>query len=77
MMRYYKAPNKRIIMRGASGRFRKATLEDIGIPRDLIQDGSAVCANCGYGENEYWHPILKTGTCTKCGSQEKKVRGSE
>jgi DNA adenine methylase len=36
----YKAPNNgRLIYRAYNGRFRKATLQDIGIPSSMIQQG--------------------------------------
>lgn len=75
MPRYYKAPNKRIVPRGSNGRFRKATLQDF-VPSGLIQNGEAICADCGYGSGEEkWFPLLKTGVCPKCGSKRKAVPG--
>lgn len=71
MPKPYKAPNGRIIQRSRNGRFRRTTLRDFGISSSELQDGPAVCANCGYGSKETWRPILKTGYCPKCGSQEK------
>lgn len=62
---------RRIQMRSSNGRFRKSTLRDWGIGDNELQKGSAICANCGYGKEEKWHPILKTGYCPKCNSQEK------
>ncbi len=38
MSRSYRAPNKRIIPRASNGRFRRATLADVGL---------AVCEKCG------------------------------
>ncbi len=67
MARYYKAPNKRIIHRGLGGQFRKSTLQDLGIPACDVQKGKARCAGCGHE----WFPILVTGVCPECGSQEK------
>jgi len=64
----YKAPNGRIIPRGRNGRFRRASLEDLGIPRELIATGPMTCAKCGHK----WHPILKNGVCPQCGSDEKR-----
>jgi hypothetical protein len=37
-MSFYRAPNKRLIARGQHGRFRRTTLEDVGL---------AVCEICG------------------------------
>ena len=37
-MRFYKAPNKRLIARGRNGRFRNTTLQDVGLWR---------CEKCG------------------------------
>lgn len=72
MLRAYRTPNGRLIPRDSKGRFRKFTLRDLGIADEELQRGPAVCANCGYGSGEEkWYPILKTGICPKCGSQEK------
>lgn len=71
MTKYYKAGNGRIIMRGAGGRFRKTNLQDLGVVKSDLQEGRAICANCGHGKTEWWHPIMKTGYCPKCNSQEK------
>jgi hypothetical protein len=37
-MKFYRAPNKRLIARGTNGKFRQTTLEDIGM---------AECETCG------------------------------
>ena len=74
MAKPYRARNKRIIMRQPNGRFRRANLQDIGIPKSSLQDGPAICANCGYGTDAWWHPILKTGFCPKCNSQDKMTK---
>ena len=70
----YKASNGRIIHRKLNGRFRKTSLQDFGISKFQLQIGKAVCADCGFGEIENWKPILKTGFCPKCGSQNKRER---
>jgi len=67
-MPFYKAPNKRIIMRGSDGKFRITTLKDFGFKE--ASDIFYICV-CGYGEDESWHPLLETGICPKCGSKEK------
>lgn len=66
MARHYKAPNKRIIHRSGNGRFRKSTLQDIGIPNSMVATGKMQCV-CGY----QWFPFVKTGICPECGSKEK------
>ena len=73
MPRAYKAKNKRVISRASGGQFRKTSLTDIGIDPREIQDDFAICAGCGYGadEGERWRPILRTGFCPRCTSQEK------
>jgi hypothetical protein len=75
MPRPYRARNKRIIHRASNGRFRNSTFEDIGIPNSEVQDGYAICGKCGHGsdENKRWYPLLKTGYCPECNSQEKAV----
>jgi hypothetical protein len=73
MARSYKSSSGRIIPRRSSGQFRRTTLQDFGIPQSELSDGNMICASCGYGEGaEKWYPILKTGYCPKCHSQEKK-----
>ncbi len=66
-MKPYKTSNKRIIHRDNKGRFRESTLADVGVPKELIQEDTAICADCGHK----WMPILKTGKCPKCNSQSK------
>lgn len=75
MARSYRASNGRIIPRRGGGQFRKTTLQDFGILQSELSDGNMICANCGYGEGaEKWRPVLKTGYCPKCKSQEKRQR---
>lgn len=66
MKDYYKYSNKRIIARDNKGRFKKTTLEDLGFE---INTTYLICQKCGYGEIEKWTPLLKTGSCPKCGNQ--------
>lgn len=73
MAKSYKTSSGRIIQRRGNGRFRGTTLQDFGISQSELSDGAMVCLGCGYGSNEYWRPVLKTGFCPKCGSQEKKA----
>ena len=61
-MRSYKMSNGRIMHRGRGGRFRHATLQDIGIPAYLVNDRERTCPKCG----TIWFPILKTGECPTC-----------
>jgi len=73
MARSYKSSSGRIISRRSGGQFRATTLQDFGISQSELSDGNMICANCGYGKGaEKWRPVLKTGYCPKCGSQEKK-----
>lgn len=67
-MKPYRASNKRIIQRDGRGRFRKSTLEDLGISKDELQEEPAICANCDHE----WLAILKIGYCPMCNCQEKK-----
>lgn len=65
----YAAKNGRIIQRGAGGRFRRGTLGDLGVPQSAVATGRMECADCGHR----WRPILVTGYCPECGSQEKST----
>lgn len=67
MPKSYKTKSGRIIQRRSGGQFRRTTLRDFGITQDQMADSDMTCANCGHT----WRPILKTGYCPKCGSQEK------
>lgn len=71
MPKPYKARNKRIINRANNGRFRKTNLSDLGISESEIATGYSVCANCGYGKEEDWTPIMLSAPCPKCNSSEK------
>lgn len=51
--------------RRASGRFRRAMMEDFGISRDDIADGPLICSKCG----QKWNPVIKQDPCFDC--QEK------
>ena len=73
MARSYKSSSGRIIQRRSGGQFRRTTLQDFGISKSELSDGNMVCANCGYGGEEKWHPVLKTGFCPKCQSTEKRL----
>lgn len=73
MARSYKSSSGRIIPRRSGGQFRRTTLQDFGISQSELADENMICANCGYGEGEEkWRPVMKTGYCPKCRSQEKK-----
>ncbi len=67
MARPYKHSNGRLTLRRGNGTFRRTTLQDIGIPKSDVATGPMTCANCGHT----WNPILKSGYCPKCNSQEK------
>ena len=55
--------NKRAMFR-RGGRFSRApSLADLGYP--VSDGGIRICNACG----EEWRPVLTTGTCPKCGSQ--------
>lgn len=60
--------NKRTLFRGSGGRYRKATLQDMGIPQSLVNHEKIACDSCA----EVWMPILKTGLCPKCGKANKQ-----
>ena len=65
MARSYKAPNGRIIPRGRGGRFRRASFGEF-VGYENVSPGEKTCGNCG----EKWIPLVRTGICPKCGSQE-------
>jgi predicted nucleic-acid-binding Zn-ribbon protein len=67
----YKHSNGRIQMRKSNGQFFTPTLSDFGYD---VNSDYQVCQNCGYGEIEKWIPVLKTGICPKCQSQEKEPK---
>lgn len=74
MPKSYHSPSGRIIQRRSGGQFRRTTLQDFGISKSELSDGNMICANCNYGAgDEKWRPVLKTGYCPKCGSQDKKL----
>ena len=65
--------NKRRMFR-KGGKFAKApTLAEQGAP---VSEGGEICANCAYGLNEAWHPLLKTGYCPECKCAEKRPNTS-
>jgi hypothetical protein len=60
--------NKRMMFR-SGGRFSKPpTLADLGF--DVNNDGAVTCV-CGFT----FTPVLRTGKCPKCGSQERRSNG--
>ena len=82
MAKAYRTSSGRIIQRRGNGRFRGTTLQDFGIAKSDLADGNMICAACGYGAGEEkWRPVMKTGYCPKCNSQEKResmsVEGKE
>lgn len=68
---YRTRSSKRIIMRSGNGRFRKTTIQDLGVSKSSLQDGPAVCIDCGHGAAEWWHPVMKEGFCPRCKSTKK------
>lgn len=55
---------KQILHRRSNGRFRRApSLEEMGWD---VAHGGKECAQCG----ERWNPLLVSGVCPECGSQE-------
>ena len=71
MRKSYLTTGGRLIQRARNGRFRRSTMPDIGVPKASLQSGAAICADCGYGLDEFWHPILKDGFCPQCESERK------
>jgi ssDNA-binding Zn-finger/Zn-ribbon topoisomerase 1 len=59
MSRPYRAPNKRIIMRGRGGRFRRTTMADFGLATDP-------CPHCR-AINPRALDEARPDTCPKCG----------
>lgn len=54
---------RRHLFRAKNGRFKRGTLEDLGVPERLISDGrERICAKCGKASR----PILTRWTCM-CG----------
>lgn len=67
----YKRPNGRIQHRRGNGQFYTPSMEEMGFDTN---DTYKVCANCNYGDKEKWFPVLKSGICPECGSEEKKEK---
>ena len=63
--------------REPNGRWRKTYLSDFGIKDSELAMCKMVCGKCGYGKEETWIPILKTGKCPKCGNQENHIKKEE
>lgn len=63
----YKHSNGRLALRRGNGTFRRATLQDFGIPKAALATGPMTCADCGHT----WNPIMKDGYCPNCNSQKK------
>lgn len=62
----YKHSNGRIMARNFNGTFRNFKLSDFGLSSNTQY---MVCNKCGYGDNEKWMPILRTGKCPQCNNQ--------
>jgi len=48
--------------RATDGRFRKTTLEDLGVAKDEINMGPIVCSVC----KREWDPIIRQDPCFDC-----------
>ena len=70
-MSYYKRSNGLIQMRGSGGKFRKTTLQDLGIHNGNTNGTVYICNVC---EKEFI-PIVHSGTC--CGVDNKRVKKVE
>ena len=46
-------------------------MEEVGFD---VNDTYKVCVKCNYGDKEKWFPVLNSGICPECGSQEKKEK---
>lgn len=66
-MKPYKHSNGRIMYRDHGGRFRNPTLKDFGIDVNIVP---MICGKCGYGKDEDWYPLVKTGYCPMCNNEE-------
>ena len=64
----YKATNGRLIPRRANGRFRKTTLQDLGVPVTMVAQGAHRCLACG----TVWRPFLVNGYCPSCGQDHSE-----
>lgn len=71
MAKPFKNKHGRITLRASNGRFKQATLKDFGFD---VAEGYRVCNNCEHGAKERWHPILVTGICPICKSQDSRER---
>lgn len=70
MSKSYKRGCGLIQHRGYGGKFRKGTLEDIGIYNANKELVTYICNICD-GE---WIPIVHSGICFKCGVDDKRVK---
>jgi hypothetical protein len=69
MSSYYKNTNGQIQHRSSGGKFRKSTLEDIGIYNGNKEGVIYICNVC----NREFVPIVHSGVC--CGVNDKRVKG--
>ena len=49
-------------LRTGGGRFRNVTLQDLGVPKDVLTDGPLICSKCG----RKWRPVIKQDPCFDC-----------
>lgn len=55
-------------LRKGNGRWRQATLQDFGIPKEDVATGPMTCEDCGVQFN----PVLKRPYCWECGDKRKQ-----
>ena len=63
----------RIQMRNSNGRYRRATLADLGVDPGSINTGILKCSKCGCD----WSPLIKQDPCFKCQKMIAPKRESE
>lgn len=64
-MKYYKASNKRLIARASSGKFKKTTLEDIGL--NVCSCGHFMALTYLGRDVEFLNPMQFFYVCSSCG----------
>lgn len=57
--------------RKSNGRWRKTTLQDLGVPKEAINiGGSLKCSKCG----KDWYPVIKQDPCFDCRIDAEKSK---
>lgn len=59
-------------LRKNNGRWRKATLQDLGVPAESINLGILICSKC----RKEWSPLIKQDPCFDCQAKTPN-RGEE